>query len=221
MSIISFSFIFFAIILGLILRKFKLPSFVNSLIAIGLLLASILIGLRFPLYLSSDVWQIVIFVYVAVACIAPVWILLQPRDYLNSFLLIAMIISAVIGILVANPKMNLDAFSGCPVGGQTMFPYLFVTVACAVYFRRTKRQGAFLWAPMAFMLVTTLVTLVLTVKSCITSVAAGTAASIAGAVVQGLFAIAIFILEIIVAGTGLKKLRAKPQDVPMEEEEAE
>lgn len=396
-SIISFSFIFFAIILGLILRKFKLPSFVNSLIAIGLLVASILIGLRFPLYLSSDVWQIVIFVYVAVACIAPVWMLLQPRDYLNSFLLIAMIIAAVIGILVANPKMNLDAFSGLTVGGQTMFPYLFVTVACgaisgfhalvssgtaskqiknekdmlpvsfgamltesllavialvavgakftsetvatsgtpsvvfasaissflavikvpedvsfslitlsvssfaltsldsvarvgrlswqeffldssikdeevhgfrkfltngtvatvimlglayalsrvgyaniwplfgssnqllatlsliacAVYFRRTKRQGAFLWAPMAFMLVTTLVTLVLTVKSCITSVAAGTAASIAGAVVQGLFAIAIFILEIIVAGTGLKKLRAKPQDVPMEEEEAE
>ena len=55
---------------------------------------------------------------------------LQPRDYLNSYLLIFMIVGAVIGVFVANPSCNLKAFTSFNVDGQYMFPILFVTIAC-------------------------------------------------------------------------------------------
>jgi carbon starvation protein len=59
-----------------------------------------------------------------------VWALLQPRDYLKSYLLIFMIVGAVIGVFVANPSCNLKAFTSFNVDGQYMFPILFVTIAC-------------------------------------------------------------------------------------------
>ena len=59
-----------------------------------------------------------------------VWALLQPRDYLNSYLLIFMIVGAVIGVFAANPSCNLKAFTSFNVDGQYMFPILFVTIAC-------------------------------------------------------------------------------------------
>ncbi len=70
--------------------------------------------------------------YSANGSVTPVWILLQPRDYLNSFLLYFMIIAAVVGILGTNPAINLPAFTGWTnsFNGQVMFPYLFITVAC-------------------------------------------------------------------------------------------
>ena len=64
------------------------------------------------------------------ASVVPVWALLQPRDYLNSYLLIAMIIAAVVGILAFNPQINLSPFTSFNVGGQYLFPTLFVTIAC-------------------------------------------------------------------------------------------
>ena len=71
-----------------------------------------------------------IFVYIFVASVAPVWILLQPRDYLNSFLLYFMMIAAVIGIFLTNPTVQLEPFTGWKVEGNTLFPFLFITVAC-------------------------------------------------------------------------------------------
>ena len=65
-----------------------------------------------------------------VASVAPVWSLLQPRDYLNSYLLIFMIVAAIIGIFVSNPQCHLEAFTSFNVDGQMMFPILFVTIAC-------------------------------------------------------------------------------------------
>lgn len=126
----SVMFIVFAVILGLVLRYSKLPMAVNTAIAIVMLIASIVIGLNFPLFLSLDVWHILVFVYIMVASIAPVWILLQPRDYLNSYLLVAMIVSAVVGVFVANPEINLPAFTGFEIDGSYLFPILFVTIAC-------------------------------------------------------------------------------------------
>ena len=69
-------------------------------------------------------------VYILIASVAPVWALLQPRDYLNSYLLIFMIVGAVIGVFAANPACNLQAFTSFNVDGQYMFPILFVTIAC-------------------------------------------------------------------------------------------
>lgn len=126
----SMMFIAFAVILGLILKYTKLPTAINTIIAIAILIVSIFIGLKLPIFLSLDVWHIFVFIYIFVASVVPVWILLQPRDYLNSYLLVAMIIAAVIGVFIANPQINLPAFVGFEVDGNYLFPILFVTIAC-------------------------------------------------------------------------------------------
>ena len=126
----SVMFIFFAVVLGLIIKYAKLPTAVNTAIAIVMLVASIIIGLKMPIFLSLDIWHILVFAYILIASVVPVWILLQPRDYLNSYLLVAMIVAAVIGVFVANPQINLPAFVGFEVDGSYLFPILFVTIAC-------------------------------------------------------------------------------------------
>ena len=126
----SMLFIAAAVLLGFIIKYAKLNTWVNTVIAVGLLVLTIVLGLNFPIYVSLGSWHIMIFVYIAVASIVPVWALLQPRDYLNSYLLVAMIVAAVVGIFAYNPAMNLNAFNGWKVGGNTLFPYLFVTIAC-------------------------------------------------------------------------------------------
>ena len=126
----SVLFILEAVALGMILKYAKLNKWVNTAIAIVMLVAAVVLGLQFPIYLSRDVWHLIIFAYILIACVAPVWALLQPRDYLNSYLLIFMIAGAVIGVFVSNPSCNLKAFTGFNVDGQYLFPILFVTIAC-------------------------------------------------------------------------------------------
>ncbi|MBR4011899.1 MAG: carbon starvation protein A [Spirochaetaceae bacterium] len=126
----SMLFIAAAVLLGFIIKYAKLNTWVNTVIAVGFLVLTIVLGLNFPIYVSLGSWHLFIFVYIAVASIVPVWALLQPRDYLNSYLLVAMIVAAVVGIFAYNPAMNLNAFNGWKVGGNTLFPYLFVTIAC-------------------------------------------------------------------------------------------
>lgn len=103
---------------------------VNTIVGVALLVVCIGIGLACPVYLTKTTWLIVVFVYIFVASVAPVWILLQPRDYLNSFLLYFMIIASAVGILFTNPSMELQDFTGWNSSIGSMFPFLFVTVAC-------------------------------------------------------------------------------------------
>lgn len=126
----SILFILEAVALGCILKYAKLNKWVNTGIAILMLVAAVAIGLNCPVYLSRSTWHIIVFVYIMIACVTPVWALLQPRDYLNSYLLIFMIVGAVLGIFVANPSCNLSAFNGFHVDGKYLFPILFVTIAC-------------------------------------------------------------------------------------------
>ena len=123
-------FILEAVALGFFLKYTKFNKWINTAVAIVLLVVAIVLGLNFPMYVSLDTWHIIIFAYILVASVAPVWALLQPRDYLNSYLLIFMIVGAVIGVFVANPSCNLKAFTSFNVDGQYMFPILFVTIAC-------------------------------------------------------------------------------------------
>lgn len=126
----SMLFIVEAVALGFILRYGKLNKWCNTAIALVMLVCAIVLGLKFPLYIQLNTWHILVFIYVLIASVAPIWALLQPRDYLNSYLLIAMIIAAVIGVFAAKPEVNLPAFSGFTINGQMLFPFLFVTVAC-------------------------------------------------------------------------------------------
>ena len=60
----------------------------------------------------------------------PMWLLIQPRDYLSVFLLLGMILAGVVGIIVGNPSINMPAFTSFDVAGKPLFPILFVTIAC-------------------------------------------------------------------------------------------
>ena len=126
----SILFIFEAVALGMILKYAKLNKWVNTVIAIAMLVVAVVIGLNFPVYLTRETWHLFIFAYIFIASVVPVWALLQPRDYLNSYLLIFMIVGAVVGIFVSNPSCNLQAFTSFNVDGHYMFPILFVTIAC-------------------------------------------------------------------------------------------
>ena len=97
------------------------------------------VGLNWhPIYLSYETWMIICGVYILVASVTPVWILLQPRDYLSSFLLYGMMILAVVGIIGCHPSIDaMPAFTGftdtlAPTGTSLgyLFPALFVTIAC-------------------------------------------------------------------------------------------
>ncbi len=124
-------FILEAVALGFVLRFGKLNKWINTAIAIVLLVAGVAIGLAAPIYVAGGTWHLVIFAYIFIASVVPVWALLQPRDYLNSYLLVAMIVGAVVGILATNPSVNLPAFTSFYVEGTgNMFPILFVTIAC-------------------------------------------------------------------------------------------
>ena len=127
----SMLFIIEAVALGLVLRFSKLNKWVNTLIALALLVCGIAIGLALPVFVPTGTWHIIVFIYIMIASIVPVWALLQPRDYLNSYLLVLMILGAVVGILATNPSINLPAFTSFTVEGTgNLFPILFVTIAC-------------------------------------------------------------------------------------------
>ncbi|MBQ9826170.1 MAG: carbon starvation protein A [Firmicutes bacterium] len=126
----SLLFIFWAILYGLATNKLGLNRNVCTVIGVILTFGSVWLGIQFPLVLSHTVWIWILVVYVLIAAIAPVWILLQPRDFLNSFLLYAMMIGAVIGIVIAHPSIQMPAFTGFYVNNTPLFPILFVTLAC-------------------------------------------------------------------------------------------
>lgn len=131
----SLLFIVFAVGLGFYLKYTRFPKMLNTLFAIALLVLAVGLGLAFPIYVPQSTWLIFVFIYVIIACVTPVWALLQPRDYLNSYLLIAMIVGSVLGICVYNPSMNLPsvtAFKLTAANGSVsyLFPALFVTIAC-------------------------------------------------------------------------------------------
>ena len=127
----SMLFILEAIALGMVLRFSKLNKWINTAIAIVLLIVGVAIGLKAPIFIGTSTWHIIVFVYILIASVVPVWALLQPRDYLNSYLLVFMIVASVVGVLLTNPSINLPAFTSFYVEGTgNLFPILFVTIAC-------------------------------------------------------------------------------------------
>jgi len=126
----SIMFIAAAIALGFYIKRFKPGALTSGTVACIFLVLCIIVGLNFPIYIDKPIWLFIVFIYIFFASVMPVWWLLQPRDYLNSFLLIAMIGAAFIGIVFTAPAINIPAFSGFKIGNNYLFPFLFVTVAC-------------------------------------------------------------------------------------------
>ena len=138
-AMVSILFIVMAIIFGFCVYRRGAPLSVATIVGVIGIVLCLVIGLNFhPIYLSGDVWMWIIGVYILIASVAPVWILLQPRDYLSSFLLYGMMVIAFVGVLGAgimgqNTALEIPVFTEWkdPMTGLgTMFPALFVTIAC-------------------------------------------------------------------------------------------
>ncbi len=131
----SILFIVIAAIFGFFVYRKNMPVGPATIVGIIGIVAIVFIGQEVGLHFSRTFWVLFIAVYVTVASLLPVWILLQPRDYLSSFLLYGMMALAVIAIVGATftgaATVEAPAFYGWKnPAGQPLFPFLFITVAC-------------------------------------------------------------------------------------------
>lgn len=137
-AMVSLLFIVIAIIFGFCVYRRNTPMLISTILGVVAIVICMAVGMNWhPLYLSSTTWMIIVGVYIAIASVTPVWILLQPRDYLSSFLLYAMLFVAIVGVVGAHPNIDPEvfpAFAGFAIdngnGIQYLFPVLFTTVAC-------------------------------------------------------------------------------------------
>lgn len=137
-AMISIMFILIAVLFGFFVYRRNAGLAISTIIGVAAIIVCMFIGYNWhPLYFSGTTWMFLIGIYIMLASICPVWILLQPRDYLSSFLLYFMMIAAVIGIIGAHPTLDIPAFTGFvdkiePTGTSlgSMFPALFITIAC-------------------------------------------------------------------------------------------
>ena len=130
-GMVSIMFMVFAVVFGLIQKKYNFSGWKEAVLGIAFIVLSFVVGANFPLVLGKAAWSYITFVYIFFAAVLPMWLMKQPRDYMTTFMFIGMIVGAAVGLLVAHPSMNLPVFTGFNNGKLgTMFPILFVTVAC-------------------------------------------------------------------------------------------
>ena len=127
---ISMLFIVVAVVFGIIQKHVKMNEGVRAVVAIALLVGMFALGMVLPMTASKTAWIYIVMAYLFLASVMPMWLLMQPRDYMTTFMLLGMIIGAVVGVFVAHPSMELNAFNGFNVNGSYLFPTLFVTIAC-------------------------------------------------------------------------------------------
>ena len=127
----SILFMILAVVFGIAIYRLKVKLWIATIVGVVLLFLSIPAGNMFPIQLSGLTWQLILFGYIFIASTVPVWILLQPRDYLNSFFLYALMLTGIVGIIFAAPTINIPAFNSFSLDKVGyLFPALFVTVAC-------------------------------------------------------------------------------------------
>ncbi|WMJ74085.1 carbon starvation protein A [Cytophagaceae bacterium ABcell3] len=130
----SILFIVLAIVFGAVnklTKGSKIAFLLSSILGVLLMYYFVYLGVQIPFLQSYQVWVVVLLVYASIASVIPVSFLLQPRDYLSSFLLYGLMIFAVVGVLIANPEIQMDTH--VQVKSESLgyvFPVLFVTIAC-------------------------------------------------------------------------------------------
>ncbi|MCD7845545.1 MAG: carbon starvation protein A [Oscillospiraceae bacterium] len=133
-AMVSVIFIILAIIYGIFTNRVGVKTAPATVVGVILIALTLVFALNFGLALNFKTWVILIGAYIVVASLVPVWILLQPRDYLSSYLLYAMMLVALFGIIFSafagTAEFQLPAFTGWSNSVGTLFPALFITVAC-------------------------------------------------------------------------------------------
>ncbi|MBQ2565029.1 MAG: carbon starvation protein A [Oscillospiraceae bacterium] len=127
----SLLFIVLAFIFGFFVYRKNFPIGPATIIGVLGVIGIVILGLNVGLNFNRTFWVAFVAVYITVASLLPVWMLLQPRDYLSSFLLYGMMILAIVGIFGSNMNVELPAYTGWKLAnGNMLFPTLFITVAC-------------------------------------------------------------------------------------------
>ncbi len=136
-AMISFCFIVLAVLYGIMTNCFGVKTLPATIVGVLAVVGIIILGLHVGLAMNRVTWIVLIGLYIAIASLIPVWIMLQPRDYLSSFLLYAMMLIALFGVVLAaftgkarGISFDLPAFTGWHQSIGNMFPALFITVAC-------------------------------------------------------------------------------------------
>lgn len=132
-----------ALAMGIMIYKFRVKSLIPSILALLALYAMILVGVQYPVDLTTifaqdsifsqdpiTTWAIFLLIYAAIASVLPVWLLLQPRDYINAHQLIVGLGVLIIGLFISHPDMQAPAINLHPEGAPPMFPFIFITIAC-------------------------------------------------------------------------------------------
>lgn len=128
---ISLLFIAFAVVFGLIQKRAQFHGWKQTLLGLVCTVAVFVIGMNCPLVTTKANWSYMVFAYIFLAAVLPMWLLMEPRDLMTTFMFAGMIIGAVVGLLVAHPAMNLAPYTGFHnEKSGDLFPILFVTVAC-------------------------------------------------------------------------------------------
>jgi carbon starvation protein len=125
----------FAPIVGFLVYKKEINVYLASVIAIVVCVLSVMVGMQYPVMLNPNVWMIILCFYTLIAAGIPVWIVLQPRDFTNSFLLYAGIavlfiagtVAGFKGVTFSAPAINIME-GNSKIG--PIWPFLFITVAC-------------------------------------------------------------------------------------------
>jgi carbon starvation protein len=121
-----------AVVMGLVTQYLKPPLWLASLIFVPATFGAVWIGteLSTVLIFSWRTWAILIIGYCFIASLTPMWVLMQPRGYLGGFVLYAALAVGTLGIFFGGFDIKQPAYHGFTAGGATMFPFLFVTIAC-------------------------------------------------------------------------------------------
>ena len=108
------------------------PSIVGYMVLIAAIFAGDAFAERFPIVstLSVSTWVWILLIYSFVASVLPVWLLLQPRDYLNAHQLITGLALLTLGLVVLHPTIQAPIVNAAPPGAPPMIPFLFITIAC-------------------------------------------------------------------------------------------
>ena len=109
---ISLLFIAFAVVFGLLQKKLQWKGWKEMVLSLACTVAAFAIGMNVPLVTSKATWTYLVFAYIFLAAVLPMWLLMQPRDFMTTFMFAGMILGAVVGLVVAHPKMNLPMYTG-------------------------------------------------------------------------------------------------------------
>ncbi|MGY1913986.1 carbon starvation CstA family protein [Blastococcus sp. SYSU DS0973] len=130
-----------AIAIGVYIYRTRSSALLPSIVGVVVLYALILVGNAFPISLDGlaealgveqtrNVWVVLLFAYTWIASRIPVWVLLQPRDYINSHQLFIALGVIALGVIVGMNTIQAPVVNDVPEGSPSFFPFLFITIAC-------------------------------------------------------------------------------------------